>query len=774
MPHSPEAQELLKPPTEMDELFTSGLQDHLPRTSESDDIKLSLETLPEFDPYAEHAPGGYSKLLRKQSTTASTTTTINDLQQNLAATIKKATNLTYSNDHSFLRRFNICIFLPALVTAVLCAGTASALLAWLISRRVVSTDDISFQGALVAFEGRLNDVSWRGILVHVLGTSQEDASSSSTSSETTMYGLAISSVAAHLISFTLPFTLSTFAYLLASMWVQAQTRGQVEDLPTPTQYGHLIGLCGSFGLMSIYDAGKYLSNGRKSRPPASVTLIAAFFAAVVALMITYLSSLADLWLHTAAKTFPHEFTTPIVGTRLPMTGSIINTTACAGPQSLFQDTYCNCQNDIILALGMNETSHMYEFSEWGNPDLVNEGAAVLSNNSITSQVQIIDNLATLLPRALPNGVKNVVFSTFAMNATCAPATCQQSPAGTGTSIEILFRPISCPEFKPPFVVNQTEGVQAMSTLNQFDASTNALVFDSSGPLVENSIGYTPGYTLNSTLNPAGVLVELAYDGVNPPVAAPVDQPGWYTSGVRDTAYHMFYISRCVLDVWNVTISYTAPADGSTAPSFTIASDYPVARTNFNTTSALLGALDAAYSVVLASRLSTSLQGSLNVSSDDFSQILAGNLSQGILALAAPLTERTRSVQGEAVTSATVSRYPLAPLCVVLALIYGYSALALGVGVAACLLPSRVISDREMDGGGEGKSTRELDLVHSRLTKPRMCIADRFDDDSAVEEVQRLGVGLTNSGRDTDGCNDKIFRRNSRRFKVDTVGNLEDI
>ncbi|KAJ7651401.1 hypothetical protein FB45DRAFT_997966 [Roridomyces roridus] len=750
----PEAQNLLRSRIEM----TGILRHPLNQATQS-----SQEGLIEFDPYQEYPLDDRRPLPRKQSTSTAGTTDV-DSEKNPDAVNKERASSAHA--HASSRRFNLCVLVPALVTAVLCAGTASALIGWLVSRRVVAADNSAFGGAIVAFEGLQNNVSREGLLAHLFDTVRSNTSSSpDTSSETTLFGLAISSVATHLVSFTLPFILSTFAYILASMWVQAQMRGRVDSLPTPTQYGHLIGLCGSFGLASVYDAGKYLSRGRKARPPASTALIAAFLAALVALILNYLLSLADLWLHTTAKTFSYEFAAPIVGSLLPIAGSVINITLCPGPALFLQgeDTYSNCQHS-----GPNEFEPDLF---WGNADLVNDGLAVLGNTSVSSQVQMINDLAMLLPKNLPGGVKNLVFSTFAMNATCAPiADCQYNIVlDNQTSV------LGCSEFIPPFTIQNEQPPLAMSMLNQFDVGTNTMVFKSGTaeqPAINAGPNGTSGYALNSTINPVGVLVDLYYDDGNQPVDAPVNQPGWYGVGSAPIFY-LFYISRCVLDVWDVSISYTATADASTAPSFTIASDYPMARTDFNTTSALLGALDAAYSAELASRLSASLQGSVNISSDDFSRILAGNLSQGILALAAPLTERTTSVQGEAVSSATVSRYPLVPLCVLLALVYGYSALALGVGIAACLLPSRVITDREMAGSGEGKSTRELDLVHSRLTKPRMCIADRFDDESAVEEIQRLGVGFTNSGR-AGGSDEEIFKRNLRRFKVDMVDNLEDI
>ncbi|KAJ6494373.1 hypothetical protein C8R45DRAFT_1095297 [Mycena sanguinolenta] len=278
-----------------------------------------------------------------------------------------------------------------------------------------------------------------------------------------MYGLALSSLATHLISLTVPFLMSGFAYLLASMWIQTQLHGNVSSLPSPTQYGHLVSLCSSVSLGSVYDTAKYLSH-RRRRPAPSTTLVAAFFATRVALVLTY--------------------------------------------------------------------------------------------------------------------------------------------------------------------------------------------------------------------------------------------------------------------------ALSASSDGS-GPGITFVS--PAVRSDFNTTSALLAALDSAYSGILAAQLTTTLRGSLNVTFDTFGRILAGNATQGILSYAAPLTERTSSIGGETVHSITVSRYPLAPLGVVLTLAYGYALLVLGVGVVGFCLPSRVLinsSTHDLDGG-KPRIIRELDLVRLRFTSARASISDRFDEAPAL-------------------------------------------
>ncbi|KAF7341595.1 hypothetical protein MSAN_02056600 [Mycena sanguinolenta] len=722
----------------------------------------------EFDPYTEYA------LASEGSETTTVTFPSTDDCKNPILTGE--TEIAASPRLGPSRRFNFSILIPALATSLLSGGVASALLGWLLSRRVVSAGNDAFRNALVADEGRTTNSS-NGVLAQVFGSG---SGSSDDDVGTTMYGLALSSLATHLISLTVPFLMSGFAYLLASIWIQTQRRGRVGSLPTPTQYGHLVSLCSSISLGSVYDTAKYLSH-RRRRPAASTTLLAAFFTTLITLVMVYTLSLSDLWLHTTANTFSYEFTTPIAPSLLPSAGSTVNKTLCSGPSPflLNGDTYSNCQHFQKSIAGPD----MY----WGDAALVSEGAAVLGNTSVLSQVQMIGNLATLLPKTLPSGVRNVMFNTFAMEASCAPVTdCQYFVSDPNSMINTTYF-LLCPSFTPPFAIQETQG--AISMLNQFNATTNVLIFEtgtsdfpasSVGPQGDSRVA---GYALNSGLNPAGVLAALFYEEGQVDFAVPADQPGWY--GVGDAPiFFSFYISRCVLDVWDVTVSYSAPSDGG-APSFTIAS--PAARSDFNTTSALLGALDSAYSGILATQLTTTLRGSLNVTAETFSAILAGNTTQGILAYAAPLTERTTSIAGEAVHSATVSRYPLAPLGMVLTLTYGYALLVLGVGVVGFCLPSRVLINPSVRDSDDEKprTIRELGLVHLRLTSAWASIADRFDEErssailtsdstSTLTEggrEERLGAGFV--GAPAVQLSGQSQRWNKRKFRVDLVENLED-
>ncbi|KAI0030479.1 hypothetical protein K488DRAFT_72166 [Vararia minispora EC-137] len=588
------------------------------------------------------------------------------------------------------RSINFLAAIPSLLSSLVISGAASTLVAWLLSRRVEGGDK-PFHNAIVSVENGQGD-SRIQLIGQLFGG--EQSGDPDNNAAITMYGLAISSVTAHLVSFTSPVVLSGFAYLLAAAWVAM--------MPVST---------------------------------------------------------------------------------LPSIGFQVNKTVCPGP-SLFsagastQDTYSNCQS---WSNGADVDKY------WGNPALISEGATIAGNTSEASQVQLLGDIAVLIPRVLPDQVQNLEFNTFGVRATCKPLTdCSTTdPTAFGSS------PYSriCPSFSSVPIIS----LPSTSMLNQVNITTNLTIFQSGAavaPSYTNPNGsapispvYTvPGYTLGSMLNPAGVQVMLYYP-VNPDQSASTldAQSGWYSEDGSST-FVCIYLGYCLLDLYHVTLAYSGPTNGTNA-TLNIASKPK--RTDFNTSSALLAALDAAYSADLASRMAATLQPDLGISSHIFSRNLARNLSQGVLGYAAPLMARVAATNGTAITTRRASRYPLAPLCTVLALAYGYALIALLVGIAVLRLSSReVVVGRE---GRPGRRVQEIDLIHMRLTSARACIADRFGVDVPLEQDQvhskesiflegirarRLGTGFVleenRTAQGLSGDQSQPIRSRVRSFKVDVI------
>ncbi|KAK0189946.1 hypothetical protein F5146DRAFT_645865 [Armillaria mellea] len=619
------------------------------------------------------------------------------------------------------RRISIAVIIPGILIFIASAGLASALLIWLQSRRVeshISREDPYFHNAIVAIEGtrapqRLDDGSLE--------------------TDTTMYGLAMSAVSAQLVSLTVPFLLGLLGYRLASMWILAQEKERLGSMPTAAQYGLLVKLCGSANLFSVYETVRYLKCGHERRSRAPSSLIFAFAILVLAIVLNHLLSAADLWLHTTASTFIHTSMTPIGMESLPNTGTKINLTMCPGPKSLgtFNDTdyYTTCaQGNMEIAIG---------------------GLDVVGNSSSTSRIVMIDDIAVIVPTTMPDNVDKLTFSSFGLVAHCQPVVdCSFSKEGV----------LHCP-FNPPYIASLNDIVESGSGwIEMFN-------------LIDNTTSLVNGeYRLDSAWNQNGAHLALYWNYALSDAVFPTDTlPGWYQH--PDYFFHG-YMSTCNMTAYNVSLSYST-LDGNNRYNF---ADRPI-PSNFNTTSALFAALNPFYEINMIDYLKTTLAGSLTFSTEAFNAVFSRNISYAALGLASPLFERDASTGGNTTLLRSASRYPLAPLSTILAILYTYALLALIITASSVMLSSREIIVTKSDGR-EHRVTA-IELVQLRLTNALASIAERFVDParpellletSAVDmfhedpHAERLGVVM----KDYEGEDGKGMVRRTQSLRVESV------
>ncbi len=150
--------------------------------------------------------------------------------------------------------------------------------------------------------------------------------------------------------------------------------------------------------------------------------------------------------------------------------------------------------------------------------------------------------------------------------------------------------------------------------------------------------------------------------------------GWY---VMESSYG--YVSTCNMTAYNVSLSYST-LGGNDTYAF---ADHPI-LSNFNTTSALFAALDRTYQTNLVDYLKSTL------STEAFNKVFSRNMSYAAMGLASPLFERDVSTSGNTIVLRSASRYPLAPLSAVLAILYTYAFLALAITVSSVMAPPREI------------------------------------------------------------------------------------
>ncbi|KAK0471923.1 hypothetical protein IW261DRAFT_826521 [Armillaria novae-zelandiae] len=647
---------------------------------------------------------------------------------------KPQTRVSYGGS----RRLSITVIIPGILIFIACAGLASSLLAWLQSRRIeshISREDQYFRNALVAIEG---------------ATAPHKLDDGSLESDTTMYGLAISAVSGQVVSLTVPFLLGLLGYRLASMWILAQEKERTGSMPTAAQYGLLVKLCGSANIFSTYETVKYLKRGREQRSQAPSTLIFAFVVLVVAIVLNHLLSAADLWLHTTASTFIHTSMTEIAAESMPTMGTKINLTACPGPTLVSLSDikyYSNCARVIsVYDHGSGSIA-----PQWGDADMITEGLAVVGNSSSTSRSVMLDNMAVLVPSTMPGNVDNLTFNSFGLIADCQPVVDCLVDNSPGS--------FYCPSFNPPYNVS-TSGISASSdsTIEMLNLTTNALSRDIYG-----------GYPLDSVLNPFGARVLLYWNSFDAQRVFPADNsPGWYPiSGGMNYAY----MGTCSITAYNVSLSYST-LDGNNTYAF---ADYPV-LSNFNTTSAVFAALDIYYVPNLVDYLKRILRFSVTLSTKEFNTVLSQNIAYAAMGLASPLFERDVSTGGNAILLRSASRYPLAPLSAVLAILYTYAFLALAITA------SSMVSSREIvftKSSGKERRITTIELIQLRLTNPLANIAERFSDparpellleSSAVDmfhehpHAEKLGVVIA----DDEGEEGEGIIRKRRTFGVESV------
>ncbi len=417
---------------------------------------------------------------------------------------------------------------------------------------------------------------------------------------------------------------------------------------------------------------------------------------------------------------------------MPATGTKINVTMCPGPglTTIYNGTY------------------YYRACAWrDNERMVAEGFAVVGNSSSTSRSVMVDNMAVLVPSAMPDNVDNLTFSSFGLVAHCQPVV----DCLADYTLEL---PLYCPSFNPPYNLSSADiSFSGYSRVHPLNLTNHAFTSNS-------------GYPLDSILNPYGARVILFWSLWNDQTIFPVDDsPGLYRI---NHGVNYGYIGTCNMTAYNVSLSYSTLNGGN---GYAFAS--PPVLSNFNTTSALFAAFNSGYDsqnnaydsqTNLSKYLHYTLKTSLILPTEIFNTILSQNMSYASMGFASPLFERDVSTGGNSIVMRSASRYPLAPLSAVLAILYTYAFLALAITVSSVMLSSREIVVTK--SSGKEHRVTAIELVQLRLTNPLASIAERFSDparpellleSSAVDmfhehpHTEKLGVVMADDeGEDGEG------------------------
>ncbi len=441
--------------------------------------------------------------------------------------------------------------------------------------------------------------------------------------------------------------------------------------------------------------------------------------------------------------------TEIDAESMPATGTKINLIVCPGPELYFAGPPGHYY--------YNTCAHQ----DWSPGDTISpsdvarigEGLAVIGNSSSTSRSVMVDDMAVLVPSTMPDNVDNITFNSFGLATHCQPV--------VDCSEDYPQSAFYCPSFNPPYNIS--------SMTDDFEVSRKSSVYVLN--LTNNAWSSYPEYLLDSVLNPYGALVILYWSDINWDIFPSADNPpGWYT---LLEGWYYGYISTCNMTVYNVLLSYST-LGGNNTYAFT---DQSPVLSNFNTTTALFAALDPTYQANLVDYLRHTLRTSITLPTETFNTVLSRNISYAAMGFASPLFERDNSTGGNAIVLRSASRYPLAPLSAVLAILYTYAFLALAITVSSMMLSSQEIVVTK--SSRKEHRVTAIELVQLRLTNPLASIAERFSDPvqpelllepSAVDmfhehpHAEKLGVVMADDeGEDEEG----IIRRR-RTLRVESV------
>ncbi|KAJ7156856.1 hypothetical protein C8R43DRAFT_1125433 [Mycena crocata] len=606
------------------------------------------------------------------------------------------------------RRMGFLAILPGLLAVIVSWALATAMLAWLYSRRITdhpSSEDKFFRNALVAIEK---------------AAAPKNNDDGSVMPESSLYGLTISSLSSTVIRITIPLLMTIFAFLVAADWLSAQDSGRTHALPTPAQYGMMVHMFSSTGLKTIYDYSSFFRRPSLAAAQPVAALKKCLFALIVLQVFNYGIIGGDLWLHSRTTSFIHRRVSPIPSDFLTSyaLGSAINTTKCPGPiasiagdetRDLPAGNAYNCQTLIFNPVGGGTAN----LNEWGNTEAVfGEAVSALRRSGlISNQIYLVGDLAIISRPNLDTDVDGAVFDTLAMKAQCKPANCSDVPSGPGQGSYI------CAEFSPAIEFGYDGTADADNHATRYNAADHSSL--------------NASYPLDSNINPSGIVAIINYpthQSTNQNRLGNSSTPGWLTSGGGNGGSSETFIAECTVTTYTVKVKLS----NLPSQSFTLMSD-PV-MTDFNTTSAITPALETktALSSAMMAYLSDVFQYSDVSDENAFVADFSRNLSVAALTLASPLVLNQPITEGSLVILQSASRYELAPLFFYTGLLYVYGFVAL----ILCIFVAFTSSPTIMHGN---EAVKTAELLKMRLTEPMVVIADQYVDKKGMEAGGKWSV-----------------------------------
>ncbi|KAI0273802.1 hypothetical protein BC834DRAFT_966272 [Gloeopeniophorella convolvens] len=614
------------------------------------------------------------------------------------------------------QQLSLQLIAPAILVAVITAGIASALLAWLIVHSSQSSlTEVWQDKAFLLDEG-----------TKVEGDSGRTAR---------LMGLTISSAASTLVGISSPILISLYAFRAAQAWLKASHRGSsVHDvhLPTPLQYGLLLELLTGGGLTTLFSTSRYFL--KRQNASASRILKQSFVVVVTIYILTHAISGVDLWLHTVTTTITSSTSTPSTTPRQLGIGQ--NTCPPYVPSGLIR---------VCL---------MTQGGWAGDP---RPGMLVVSNTSTSLQAITLADHADMAVLVVPGVPNDLQFrsTSFGARTSCELITPLCHLGGDVTEMctgfpRSIFPVVTYENDTDSLTSSESKVFLLSSNCHQNNQSCTQLSPDQ---ITNEWVILSPD---SDMLNSYTLWLQLVWasDG-----AAPFTSPN-NTDIVSVFSNKAAMLANCSLSFYNVTLDYS---NGTYALVDEELLD--VALSDGLAVPTRLGHY--------LSHLIANVEGLAftSASPDEVTAFLTQDLGRLALGSAANITNlRKNTLSLSTVQTASLGRYPFWPVVILLALLYTHALLALIIFLITFLF-SRSVRIRVPPPGGSGATVvaSTLELVQLRLTSPVALVAalfppavgpaaraslaaqtdviSMFDDRPGVERL-RVGIGSEDAGQ---GC-----------------------
>ncbi|KAG8991247.1 hypothetical protein FRB90_001423 [Tulasnella sp. 427] len=549
--------------------------------------------------------------------------------------------------------------------------------------------------------------------------------------EAPLRGLIFSSLAVHTISLTNSFLMAVVAYCIASLWLEASrcaTEGPsitASDYNiTPAQYGLLLSILGSPGIMSVFNGVKYSfrsKGAQRSKLPS--IFIEPLIMAGILLFLNYAIGTCDLWLHSVTRST--AATLALANTQGDSDvkfGVTLNNSLCA-PQRDDQDgkpILLDCLDDASgWASG--------EATEWIMP---NSWLVMYNISSAAFRVVTLhdDFDAAAVVSTIPRPLGPLVPSSFTYNASTIAVTANCKVITDSCARDAQGRVTDCSTADAPYLPLKWNASDLEPEPGcEFDTCTPNRIF---AVLEGGQIGSFVNNTFQTFGDPTG--------NSTPPAFWSESSPGTLGMQLRLRQDRVVYRHPSQRDVPTVdsfdTLFATCQINYSTGMlSYDPGRDRyvlsEVKQFSPQQSFVLLGPLISQYGT---NRLIADVLGPIMADPQiSPSSLIGANLARVALGLLGGVMQPTNAFNVVPVKQGVLGLYPLAPVLCVVSLLYLYAFFALFVFFALISSTSYTVSARHAKGdaqqGDESSWKEEKALVLGQLwlTNPLPLVASVF-------------------------------------------------